>query len=97
MTKLGGIQLANFQPLTNPPQKAASAISALPALVGSTITPILYVGEQVVDGMNYWFIAEETLVTVDGTRRLILFAVNEQIDDDEPTYELLPQSVTVLA
>ena len=47
--------------------------------------------------MNYWFIAEETLVTVDGTRRLILFAVNEQIDDDEPTYELLPQSVTVLA
>ena len=95
--KLGNIQLANFQPMTSPPQKAASAISMLPDLVGSTITPILYVGEQLVDGVNHWFIAEETLITIDGSRRLIMFAINELTVDDEPTYEFLTQSVTVLA
>lgn len=95
--KLGSIQLANFQPLTNAPQEAASAIGALPALVGSTITPILYVGEQIVDdGVNYWFISEETLITIDGSRRLIMFAINELLEDDEPTYELLTESITVL-
>lgn len=95
--KLGNIQLANFQPMTSAPQKAASAIGTLPDLVGSTITPILYVGEQLVDGVNYWFIGEETLITIDGSRRLIMFAINEQTVDEEPTYEFLTQSVTVLA
>lgn len=94
--KLGSIQLANFQPLTNAPQEAASAIGALPALVGTTITPILYVGEQLVDGVNYWFIGEETMITIDGSRRLIMFAINELLEDDEPTYELLTKSITVL-
>lgn len=94
--KLGSIQLANFQPLTNAPQEAASAIGALPALVGSTITPILYVGRQIVDGLNYWFIGEETLITIDGSRRLIMFAINELLEDDEPTYELLTKSIVVL-
>lgn len=97
MSKLGNIQLEQFKPLTQMPQDAASAISALNELVGSTITPILYVGRQIVDGVNHWFIGEETLVTIDGTRRLIMFAINEQLIDDEETYELLAQSITVLA
>ena len=94
--KLGSIQLANFQPLTNAPQEAASAIGALPALVGTTITPILYVGRQIVDGVNYWFIGEETMITIDGSRRLIMFAINELLEDDEPTYEFLTESIVVL-
>lgn len=95
--KLGNIQLANFQPMTSAPQKAASAIGALPELVGSTITPILYVGSQLTSGTNYWFVGEETLITIDGSRRLIMFAINELTVDDEPTYEFLTKSVTVLA
>ena len=90
--KLGNIQLTQFAPLTKLPQEAASAIAVLPELVGSTIVPILYIGEQLVDGVNYWFIGEETLITIDGSRRLIIFAINHC--DGE--YEFLTQSITVL-
>jgi len=91
--KLGNIQLASFQPMTSAPQEAASAISALSTLVGATIKPVLYVGEQLVDGVNYWFIGEESMVTLGGERRLILFAINHC--DDE--YELVAESVVSLA
>ena len=50
MTKTGAIQLEAFTGLTKLPQKAATAWTAVEGLIGVSYKPLLYVGEQVVDG-----------------------------------------------
>lgn len=72
----GTINLENFAEIKLP-QKAASAWSVVENLVGATYKPILYVGSQLVNGTNFWFIAEQTLVTANPTRRLVKLAINE--------------------
>ena len=74
---VGNIQLENFKGLTKMPQKAASAWAALDALVGCRYTPLLYLGEQIVKGVNHWFIAERSTVTLEPTRNVVLMAINE--------------------
>ena len=87
--RLGNIKLANFQALNSMPQKAATAWSSVEKLLGVNFKPLIYVGEQIVDGTNYYFIAEETFITLDGYRRLILLAINER--DGE--FAFVPESV----
>lgn len=87
----GQIKLAEFKGLTTMPQKAASAWSAFETsgLVGASYKPLLYVGEQAVKGINYWFICEETLITREPERHLVALAINEFGDE----YELVPGSI----
>ena len=87
---LGNIQLENFKELTSMPQKACSAVTDL---CGALFKPILYVGTQQVHGVNHFFIAEETQITLGGERRLVMLAVNENNGE----YALIPQSIVVLA
>ena len=74
----GAIQFENFTGLTSMPQKAASAWAAVEELVGAEYLPLLYVGTQVVRGLNHWFIAQ---VTTSGTaqpkKKIVKLAVNE--------------------
>ena len=71
----GQIEFAEFNGLGKMPQKAASAWSAVEGLVGASYKPLLYVGEQIVRGVNYWFIAEQKFLT--GQKRIVKLAVNE--------------------
>lgn len=91
--KLGQIELENFNDLTAMPQDAASAWAKVTELTGATFKPILYVGRQIVDGINHWFIAEETRITLGGERQLVMFAVNE----NSGGFELVPESFLILA
>ena len=59
----GQIELAKFEGLTKMPQEAAGAWSAAEGLVGASFKPLVYVGKQVVRGVNHVFIAEQTLKT----------------------------------
>ena len=74
----GQIQLENFIGLTSMPQKAASAWSgAFDGLVGASYKPLLYYGKQLVHGVNYYFIAEQTLITNPPIRRIVKLVINE--------------------
>ena len=75
---LGKINLAEFKELTGMPQKAASAWSGFEelGLVGAGYKPLLYLGCQTVKGTNYFFIAEQTLMTNPPARKVVLLAIN---------------------
>lgn len=74
---LGKIELSKFDILTKLPQKAASAWSVVNDLVGVTYNPVLYIGEQLVKGTNYIFIAEQITVTRTPQRKLVKVVINE--------------------
>ena len=91
---LGAIQFEDFEGLTSMPQKAASAWSALETggIVGASYKPLLYVGTQVVKGVNHWFIAEQTLVTNPPVRHIVAIAINEF----NGVYSIVPSSIETL-
>lgn len=90
----GKIDYADFEDLTHPPQEVASAYSALETagLCGANYRPLLYVGKQVARGVNYWFIAEQTLVTATPVRRIVTIAINEF----NGIYAVVPSSIEVI-
>ena len=85
----GQIELEKFTGLTKMPQKAASAWCAVEKLVGAKYLPLVYVGSQVVKGVNYFFIAEQTLQTSTAERNIVLLCVNES----GGKYLVVPHSV----
>lgn len=90
---LGGITFEEFQGATDMPQKAASAWVALDGdMVGAGYKPLLYVGKQVVKGVNHWFIAEQTLMTATPERHIVKVAVNEF----EGKFELVRDSIETI-
>lgn len=87
----GQIELAEFKAATSMPQGAASAWSAVETsgLVGASYKPLLYVGKRVVRGINYVFIAEQTLITNPPVRKLVMLEVNEF----GGVYTMVPSSI----
>lgn len=53
-------------------QKAASVFTAaIGSMAGADYEPVLYVGNQILNGMNYCFLAIQTLVIVNAPNRLV--------------------------
>ena len=77
--KTGAIEFNIITDMTKLPQKIASAAAAIEnaGLMGASYKPILFVGTQTVRGINYWFFAEQTLVTNPPQKRIVKLAVNE--------------------
>lgn len=73
----GKIELENFKGLTSMPQKAATAWGAVEKLVGAKYVPLIYLGSQLVKGVNYFFIAEQTLQTGEPERNVVILCINE--------------------
>ena len=77
MTKmLGGIEINDQEGLKSLPQHAASAFSALPN-VGASYKPLVYVGTQIVKGVNHVFVAQQTLVLAQPEYHIVLVTINE--------------------
>ncbi len=73
----GKILLEEFEGLTKLPQEYASAfMGATEKVVGADYKPLLCLGRQVVNGKNYYFIAEQTLVTNPPIRRIVKLVIN---------------------
>ena len=65
----------------NLPQKAASTFTAITGgLVGAEYIPVLYVGSQLVNGVNYCIIALQTVITGKPEHRLVKMVINEATD-----------------
>ena len=88
---LGKINFNFITDLSKVPQRVATAMAEIesPSLVGASYVPLMYIGEQIVRGKNYWFIAEQTLTTRDFDKHLVLIAVN----DFEDKFEIVNSSI----
>lgn len=76
------------------PQKVASGFAAVTGgLVGADYQPVLYVGHQVVNGMNYCIIATQVLATENPEKRLVKMVINE---DPKGEFSLVSVSGIVL-
>lgn len=74
----GEIEIVEQKGLTSMPQKAASAWGgAMGKIVGADYVPLIYVGEQPVKGVNYIFIAQQTLILATPERHIVLITINE--------------------
>lgn len=91
----GQLELEHFDGATKLPQRAATAWSAIfdDDRTGATFKPLLYLGQQVVYGVNYYFIAEETLIVRGDVRRVVKLVIHELGD----TYTLLEGSIEQIA
>lgn len=86
----GKINLVNFSGVTEMPQEVATAWhNAFEDYVGVSYKPLLYLGEQLVHGINYYFIAEQTFMTSPPFRRIVLLAINA----DDNGVELVENSI----
>ncbi len=83
--KLGGIELEGAfggydiinQPATSLPQDVATALGVVNAgILGATYQPIWYVGKQVVNGMNHFFIAEQIRITKKTNKMIVGLVIN---------------------
>lgn len=82
----GQIKLQKFDEMSKMPQKAASAwTGAMEEIVGATYRPLIYLGEQQVDGVLYWFLAEQTIPYKFEIRHVVKLAILEK--DGEYTLE----------
>ena len=91
MKTVGGIEIAPQHGLTSMPQRAASAWSFMETnpLAGASYVPIAYVGSQVTRGVEYWFIAEQTIVLSEPERHIVKMAIVEFNGE----YSLVPHSI----
>ena len=89
---LGKIEFDNFKGLTEMPQEAASAWTAVDGLCGASFKPLVYIGKQVARGTNYFFIAEETTVTNPPNRHIVTIAINSF----NGIYTIVPSSIEVI-
>ena len=95
MAKLfGGINLNVMTDLTKVPQKVASAMSVLEdsEMTGAEYKALMYVGDSLVRGTNYHFIAEQTLVLREPIKHVVKIAVNEY----KGRYEIVKGSIEVV-
>lgn len=76
MATLGGWNIDEMKGC-NLPQKAQSAFVAVTSdLEGADYQPVLYVGSQVVNGVNYCILAKQTIITANPEYRLVKVIVN---------------------
>lgn len=74
---LGGWQLEGKPIGSSMPQKLATGWdAAMEGFVGSDFTPQFLIGTQLVNGINYAVIAEQTLIVKDPTKHIAVVIVN---------------------
>ncbi len=78
---VGEYKLAPMQACNLPEQVASGLPQVLESLVGAKYLPVLYVGEQVVNGINHMLICRQTLIAQGAPEHLVQMVVNQSRDD----------------
>lgn len=60
------------------PEKVATAFAELDSMVGCEYSPIAYLGSQVVNGINYAVLAEQTVLAGKDSKNVVLTIFNEK-------------------
>lgn len=79
--KTGGWKLAEMQACGLPEQVASGFCEVTQAMMGAKYMPVLYVGTQVVHGMNHMIICKQTLAVQGATEHLVNMVLNQNVDD----------------
>ena len=75
--KYGGYELINEPIISRMPQALATGFyQAQEGFVGSSFDPIYLVGKQVVNGINYFVIAKQTLILAKPIKRIVGLIIN---------------------
>lgn len=73
----GGIELTEFKGSVSLPQVLASAyVECVESLIGASYKPVLFIGTQLVNGTNYYLLAEQTIMNAQNTRQLVEVVIN---------------------
>ena len=74
---MGGIELVEFNNPVNLPEELATAyVACVESLIGCAYKPVLFVGTQVVNGINYYLLAEQTVMNAQQTKNLVEVVIN---------------------
>lgn len=73
---LGGIRLIN-KPATSLPQDLATAIGEInEGLLGATYVPLWIIGDQIVNGINYYLVCKEVRATRNKDTSIVVLVIN---------------------
>lgn len=78
----GGYKLEDMEacPL---PQQLTTAFSKITELLGAKYKPVLYVGTQVVHGVNHMILCKQTLSAEGAPEHLVKMVLNQKADSEE--------------
>ena len=76
MALVGGWELVEMKACNLPEDAATGFTQATQSLVGATYVPVLYVGKQIVPGVNHMIICKQTLAVKDATEHLVELVIN---------------------
>ena len=79
--KMGGWELADMQPCALPEKVATGFGEVTQNMVGAKYVPVLYVGTQVVHGINHMLICKQTLAVQGAPEHLVKMVLNQNLDD----------------
>ena len=79
--KTGGWKLTEMQACDLPEPVASGFSEVTQAMMGASYMPVLYVGTQVVHGMNHMIICKQTLAVQGATEHLVNMVLNQNVDD----------------
>ena len=86
----GKINLVNFSGIIDmPPEVKTAWHDAFEDYVGVSYKPLLYMADQVVNGVNYYFIAEQNFQTSPPFRRVVKLVIHA----DDNGVELVENSI----
>ena len=77
----GGWTLAEMQPCSLPQQVATGFGEVTQTMVGARYVPVLYVGTQVVHGVNHMLICKQTMAAQGAPEHLVKMVLNQNVDD----------------
>lgn len=93
---VGGYTLAPMQACSLPQKVATGFTQVAASMVGAKYLPVLYVGEQIVHGINHMLICKQTLLDRDATEHLVEVVLNQNLDDGSLVGEWSVVSITRL-
>ena len=77
----GGWELANMQACALPEKVASGFHEVTQGMVGAKYVPVLYVGMQVVHGINHMLICKRTLAAQGAPEHLVKMVLNQVPDE----------------
>ena len=77
----GGWKLANMQACPLPEDVAAGFKEVTQNMVGAKYVPVLYVGTQVVHGVNHMLICEQSMAVQGAPKHLVKMVLNQVPED----------------
>lgn len=76
---VGSWELVDMKACNLPEDVATGFSDVTQGLVGAKYTPVLYVGKQIVQGVNHMIICEQTLATGGAPKHLVRMVLNSAI------------------